>query len=230
VRELDLIVVSHGDDDHAGGVAAIRARHPATPVLASQPLPGGWRPCQAGQQWRWDGVDFRVLHPAGSGDGADNERSCVLEVRAPGGRLLLTGDIGAPTERALVAAGVLRPAELVVAPHHGSRGSSTSELVAALRPRHVVFTTGFANRWDFPRPDVVARWRAAGSCAWDTAANGALDFVADPEQGVVFAGSGRANGEPVWRRRATVPVCAHRPPAAAVPPVAVYSDAGLVAP
>ena len=64
VRRLDLLLLSHGDADHAGGAASLRAGMPVARQLVSPDarLTGGER-CQAGQAWRWDGVRFELLHP-----------------------------------------------------------------------------------------------------------------------------------------------------------------------
>lgn len=226
---LDRFVVSHGDIDHGGGAAAVLARHPGTDLLATQwpwpSPPSRRRPCRAGEAWRWDGVTFTVLHPDGDAGGPDNEQSCVIAVAGPGGGALLTGDIGARSEARLAGAGRLRPTELVIAPHHGSRSSSSAALVDAVRARYVVFTTGYANRWDFPRPDVVARWVAAGACPLTTAETGALRFVATPGTGLRLARAERLAWRPAWRRPGRIAACALRSPG---PPV--YSGAGLVAP
>jgi competence protein ComEC len=226
---LDRFVVSHGDIDHGGGAAAVLARYPGADLLATQwPWPSPpprRRPCRAGETWRWDGVDFTVLHPDADAWGPDNEQSCVIAVAGPGGGVLLTGDIGARSEARLAAAGRLRPTALVIAPHHGSRSSSSAALVDAVRARYVVFTTGYANRWDFPRPDVVARWVAAGACPRTTAETGALRFVAIPGAGLRLARAERLAWRPAWRRPGRIAACALRSPG---PPV--YSGAGLVAP
>jgi competence protein ComEC len=123
------------------------------------------RPCRAGLSWDWDGVRFRVLHPQEGFTGGLNDGSCVLLIDGPGGRVLLTGDIEARAERALLAAQGRLPVDVVVAPHHGSRTSSGAALVAATRPAWVVFSTNWRNRWGFPAPVVAQRWQRAGASA-----------------------------------------------------------------
>lgn len=184
IRRLDTVVASHGDLDHVGGLKSVLPAMPVGTVLAgpSVRLPGAvLRLCQRGQRWRWDGVDFVVLHPAmGTGLKGDNNTSCVLEVSGSGGRALLLGDIERDAERSLAEAGLLGPSSVVVAAHHGSRTSSTPALVDAVRARHVLFATGYRNRWGFPRPDVVARWRESGAGTLDTASSGAIDVLLGP--------------------------------------------------
>jgi competence protein ComEC len=180
VRVLDVLVVSHDDQDHRGGATTVLAAHPGA-LLSAPAGPGRlaarrFAPCRAGREWTWDGVRFRVLSPAEDRWDSDNDGSCVLRVETARASLLLTGDIERSRERRL--AGTLEPAGLVLAPHHGSRSSSSEELVAALRPVFVAFSAGHGNRWGFPAPEVVRRWRASGACLLDTAAAGALVLTA----------------------------------------------------
>lgn len=176
VAVLDRLVVSHGDNDHAGGVEAVLAETDVREVLA--PAGSGLadaRPCRAGERWAYDGVRFEVLHPPMHFPYLANESSCVLRIATRHGVVLLTGDIGGVVERRLVDhdARALR-ADVVFAAHHGSRHSSDPRFVAATGARHVVFSTGHANRFRHPAREVEARWRDAGARTWDTAAAGAL--------------------------------------------------------
>lgn len=181
VRRIDMLMVSHGDLDHQGGARAIVAGMPVARVLAGPsvqaPLPRLGR-CRRGQRWSWDGVAFEVLHPGSADAGGDNDSSCVLRVGAAGGSLLLTGDIQRDSEAALVTTGLGR-VDIVIAPHHGSRTSSTAAFVHATLPELVLFPAGYRNRWGFPRPEVVERWRAAGARTLSTADSGAIEVRID---------------------------------------------------
>jgi competence protein ComEC len=86
---------------------------------------------------------------------------------------LLSGDIEAAAERELLSRGLPRVA-VVVAPHHGSGTSSSSLFVDTLRPDVTIFSTGYRNRWNFPRADVVERWRTAGARTYNTSESGAI--------------------------------------------------------
>ena len=90
---LDLLVASHADNDHAGGVPVVARAFPAPQRYSGEPerLSLPMAPCLAGQSWVWDGVTVRVL-PSGAPSGARNDRSCVLLIEGRGGRALLTGD------------------------------------------------------------------------------------------------------------------------------------------
>lgn len=193
----DRVLLSHGDADHSGGLVAIRRRWPRVLVMSSDADIG--RPCVAGEHWRWDGVEFAILSPPAGAGGSDNNRSCVLKVSASGGSTLFPGDIEAERESWLVghADGRL-PADILVAPHHGSDTSSTSAFIDAVAPEYVVFSAGYLNRYHFPRPSVVARYRAAGARMLDTAHAGALGFLVGSAEGVTLLSRYRPEHARPW--------------------------------
>jgi competence protein ComEC len=129
---IDALVLSHADADHVGGaqslidrlpVLALRSSLTADNALRRNPL--AHARCEAGQSWTWDGVRFSMLHPLAADyrPGAKtNAVSCVLRIADAAGRsVLLTGDIEAAQEAALVVrdAPALR-SDVLVVPHHGS--------------------------------------------------------------------------------------------------------------
>ncbi len=175
VRRLDALLLSHGHADHVGGAESVLGRFPGTPTWAGYGVErDGDRACRDGLSWAWDGVRFSMLHPAEGFRGGLNDGSCVLLIEGPGGRVLLTGDIEAAGERALLRDRGRLPMDLLVAPHHGSRTSSGAALVAATRPAWVVFSTNWRNRWGFPAEPVVARWQHAGALPLSTERHGEI--------------------------------------------------------
>lgn len=190
VRRLDAAVISHGDNDHAGGFATLAGALPVVRRYApagsgyeiDSPTVQGGRPqaCIAGMQWRWDGVRFRFLHPGPGFPYLRNESSCVLRIESAHGAILLTGDIGDVIERGLLRhdPAAIR-AEVVVVAHHGSGGSSDPGFVAATGARLALVSAGYANRFRHPRPGVVDRWRHAGAEVLSTAEGGALRIRLD---------------------------------------------------
>jgi competence protein ComEC len=187
IASLDAMIVTHEDNDHAGGAATVLSGLPVGALYSSLPAThAAWRaaqryrlPCSAGQGWDWDGVRFDLLHPSSASYALDgiksNDRSCVLKISAVHGTVLLTGDIEARSERDLLerAPGALR-ADVLVVPHHGSRTSSTDEFIAAVRPRWAVFTVGYRNRLGHPKEDVVERYRSNGAQMLRTDSAGAV--------------------------------------------------------
>jgi len=186
ISRLDMLMISHGDNDHAGGAEAVVTAFPQALRYTGEPLRMArmklpMHQCVAGQSWQWDGVDFRVLSPAESNGDRDNDSSCVLLVEGRGGRLLLTGDISSKVEPQVAAAldPGMRPVLLV--PHHGSKTSSSAAFIAAVQPPLALVSAGWRNRFGHPKPEVLTRYADAGVPVFNTALEGAipLDFPAD---------------------------------------------------
>ncbi len=176
VHVLDAAVVSHGDNDHAGGWGAVSRAFPVLVMLAPEgsPTPGIVN-CQAGQSWEWDGVRFRVLHPTRWFPYLGNEATCVIRVETAHGSALLTGDMGEVIEQSLEKRAPLElRSDVVLVPHHGSGGSSSPGFIRATGARLAVVSSGAGNRFGHPKPVVVKRWCDAGAEVVDTARSGAM--------------------------------------------------------
>lgn len=186
VRQLDRVVVSHGHQDHAGGLPSVMRHFPTATVIAGEPdgLPVEFdpQPCRSGEHWEWDGVRFSQWRWADARD--SNSASCVLQVEANGERLMLSGDIEAQAEQALIASGLPLNSRWLQAGHHGSRTSSTRALLAAVDPQAVLISRGQGNGFGHPHPSVLARLQALDIQAYDTALDGAL-WLRLGEQGEV---------------------------------------------
>ena len=183
--QVDALIISHADGQHTGGVRSLRELMPVARILTSAPAQtpiDGAEACRAGQAWEWDGVRFQMLHPPESGFSDDNA-SCVLKVEGSAGRALLPGDIETAAETALTATyGAGLAAEILIAPHHGHRNLSTLTFLNAVQPRYVLFSTGYRNRFGYPRPDAVARYQATGATLLNASDEGALTFRLEPGQ------------------------------------------------
>jgi competence protein ComEC len=210
LRTLDALVVSHADLDHAGGALSLLHTVPVATLYSSLPVhhaivarvaahATAWR-CESGQRWTWDGVRFEVLSPPIDRYAIDgvktNDLSCVLAITAGGRRALVAGDIEAPSEAALLReAPAALAADVLIVPHHGSRTSSTPAFVAAVAPRIAVFAAGYLNRFNHPRPDVVARYQRRGAALMRTDVVGAVTVTMGPGESL------DAYGERERRRR-----------------------------
>ncbi|HVC15926.1 MAG TPA: DNA internalization-related competence protein ComEC/Rec2, partial [Rhodanobacter sp.] len=196
IARVDMLMISHDDNDHAGGAKAVADAFPQAQRYAGEAsrMTMPMRQCLAGQSWQWDGVQFRVLSPlVGQAVGKGNDHSCVLLVEGRGGRLLLTGDMSMKVELQVVAAlGPGLPPVLLV-PHHGSKSSSSMFFISAVHAPLAVVSAGWHNRFGHPRASVLARYAAAHVPVVNTAVLGAipLDFPADAP----------ALREPGWRLR-----------------------------
>ncbi len=190
INQIDSMMISHGDNDHIGGAMAVLKHVEVNDIKTSVPDRFKHQSvghCVAGDHWRWDGVDFRVLWPIKGMRYSGNNSSCVLLVDNGQQRLLLTGDIEAKAEAALLSSDAFRqhmPVDVVTAPHHGSLSSSTVAFVKALKPHYVLYSTGFYNKFHFPNKVVMSRYQAVGAQSFDTAFNGAIIVKADQKNGL----------------------------------------------
>jgi len=181
IADIDRLIVSHEDADHAGGARSVLDSIRVGDILGSlgrahrlAPDPR-FAPCARGQRWVWDGVEFEMLHPgpdrieARSAGGprrvyGGNGSSCVLRIRSEAGSALLAGDIEAAGERDLVRvygdAGLR--ADVLLVPHHGSATSSSAAFIMAVAPYFGVVQIGYRNRFRHPNAGVMERYRRRG--------------------------------------------------------------------
>ena len=187
IARVDRLIVSHADLDHAGGVRALLANFEVSTVFAGEDLPWIERnisPCRAGDSWTWNGVQFSVLHPEAAFMLEGNAASCVLLLQTGDYKALLSGDIESETEAHLVRQRVLPMVDIATVPHHGSRTSSIGPFVQALKPSLALVSAGHDNRWGFPKPDVIARWRSVGAEVLNTADSGSISVRMCAENGI----------------------------------------------
>lgn len=183
IRVIDALVVSHGDNDHAGGAMAILQQIPVKKFYTSAiqrfssliPTPSE---CIAGVHWEWDDVKFEFLHPAADALFKSNDRSCVLKVSSQNGSVLFPGDIEKAAERGLCEHCPEQMAStIVIVPHHGSKTSSTHDFIAAVHPKVAIFTYGYRNRYRHPNAEVVERYLESGAKIFNTMSVGALSYT-----------------------------------------------------
>ncbi|MDB5801585.1 MAG: internalization-like competence protein ComEC/Rec2 [Rhodocyclales bacterium] len=192
VGRLDRMIVSHDDLDHSGGAASLLKLMPVVEFMSSLPAEhalvrqaNGQRACRRGDAWDWDGVHFEVLHPAADAQASkDNDNSCVLRVSDARWSLLLTADIEARSENAILARDASRlRSTVMVAPHHGSKTSSQPAFIEAVGATTVIFTSGYRNRFHHPAPEVVARYADTGATLLRSDLNGAV-LIGEPAEGI----------------------------------------------
>ena len=196
---LDRLLLSHWDNDHAGGAAEViealevpvlmvTADGTMRPPLVDAALTKTrLTPCQAGEAWTWDGVRFRVLHPqrVAGRPLSSNDRSCVLLIENDDHAALLPADISQAVEFEIMAD--VPKLQLLVAAHHGSRSSSSMSFLRRSRPEFVWVSSGFDNRFGHPHADRVDAWRSVGAEAFDTARMGALRWRSSEPAHIVAA-------------------------------------------
>lgn len=194
----DNIVISHGDLDHAGGLPELMSRFPLARILANTRSGTQARSkCTTLDSWADGAAMFEVLHPSPFLPYLGNKSSCVISVSAMGVSILLPGDIGATVESRLVQDGLPRH-DILLAPHHGSRTSSTGYFLDALQPEWVFIPAGAGNRFGFPHRETLERYRSRGIKAVSVSDCGALRLrIRRGEQPKIE--SARVRRGSVWR-------------------------------
>lgn len=180
-KKIDLLVVSHADNDHSGGSQALLNNFSVTAMKTSVPAHFSFASisyCLQGEHWIWDNVQFEFLYPSRDKLNLGNNSSCVLRVTdAQHHTILLTGDIEKLAENALIASSLQNlAATILVAPHHGSKTSALTAFVNAVQPRYVLFAVGYRNRYHFPHSSVMEKYQALPAQLFATAEKGAIQF------------------------------------------------------
>lgn len=179
IRSLAAVVVSHGDNDHAGGLVGVEAGIPVERLLSNRQDLDAQLPvelCGEANSWNWDGVEFRFLD-TGVDYPSENNNSCVLQVRSSAGSVLLPGDIEREAEAQLARSyGRELASDVLLAPHHGSQSSSSYAFLKRVEPVFVVFSAGYHNSFGHPHERVTARYGEFASKALTTSETGMLSF------------------------------------------------------
>jgi competence protein ComEC len=211
IDRIDRMVISHSDSDHIGGAATLLQEitfdsmmgslPSANPLLANlnmKRVPA--IPCRFGQHWSWDGVSFHIWHPH---EGAlfeerqsrkPNEMSCVIEVRNQHTSFWLTGDVEKQGEADITARldqptlNRLMDKQLIfMAPHHGSKTSSSLELLSNLSPDLAFAQNGYRNRYGHPHPTVTDRYQGMNIPFYQTPATGAQIWEFQSKPNLILA-------------------------------------------
>jgi competence protein ComEC len=194
-RRLDVLALTHGDPDHAGGAAAvIRDFRPreiwegipvptlrALQALREQAEAAGipWRERPAGHAVRLGDVTLRLHHPPPADwerRRVRNDDSMVIELEYGRVSVVLAGDIGAAVERAIAPRFAPAALRVLKIPHHGSSTSSARGFVSALRPRVAILTAGTSTRVN---DDVLRRYGEIGATVYRTDVHGAVTVDTD---------------------------------------------------
>lgn len=201
-RQIDMLVISHGDNDHSGGAQAILTAMPVKTVKSSVPevlLPAQASTCISGETWQWDEVTFSFLYPYPYQLHLGNDSSCVLLIDNGKQRLLLTGDIEKMAEATLLSRSQHSlAANILIAPHHGSKTSGLPAFIEAVHPQFVLYATGYRNRYHFPHARIMSAYAKIQALQLNTAETGAIKFKLDKRVSVLQAERYREKHKRYW--------------------------------
>lgn len=175
IENVDFLILSHFDNDHAGGWMEIQGSWQPENLISSQRLAAG-QECIAGNKWQWQEIEIEALWPPKSVERAFNAHSCVVRLThtIQGQSVLLTGDIVSVTEWLLLRQVDNLNADIIVVPHHGSITSSTLPFINAVSADIAIASVGKKGRWNLPSQQVVHRYENAGATWLDTANDGQI--------------------------------------------------------
>ncbi len=232
----DKLIISHDDQDHAGGLSLLLNKFPhmklmfnqklnqkisqqqyqqqSLPIFAPISIPVANKnndglafsigqphiACKAGDKFSWQGLNIKVLWPLVIAAG-ENDDSCVLLVSEivdgkKTHQALITGDISSRVERQLISRYPALNARVLVAPHHGSKSSSSKSFINVVKPEYVLFSAGYLHHWRMPNSDVVARYHRTGVVSYNTAEHGMVKVKFS--KGQVKVDSYRRDYFPYW--------------------------------
>jgi competence protein ComEC len=180
VHYIDMMVISHRDNDHSGGAKSIIAGLPVLAIKTSSPklfsnMNASY--CLQHERWQWDDVYFSFLYPTVDFLGRNNNSSCVLKIATKDHQLLLPGDIEKTAEKYLVTETANElSADILVAPHHGSKTSAMNDFIQAVHPKIVLFPVGYRNQYHFPNQVVVNQYKELGAKNYDSVTGGAIQI------------------------------------------------------
>lgn len=183
LRQVDGVILSHLDNDHAGDWQGLAERWQPDWIRASQ-LGTEFMPCIRGESWQWQSLHFTVLWPPQAVSRAYNPHSCVIRMTDTQSNysVLLSGDVTAMGEWLLARDGVQLQSDVMIVPHHGSKTSSTAEFIVQVNPKLAIASVAKDNRWNLPNPQVVARYQVQQVEWLDTGQAGQISLFFYPEQ------------------------------------------------
>ncbi|WP_039917641.1 DNA internalization-related competence protein ComEC/Rec2 [Cellvibrio mixtus] len=196
ISDIDVIVVSHNDMDHAGGLNSFLDKVSVKKILLgdientsfNQPDSSVTENCHQQKPWQWHKVSFEFLPVRATRNASDNNKSCVLLIRYQDQTILLPGDIETRVENQLLSENKI-PENLTVllAAHHGSRTSSGIKFVRHATPEIVVYSAGYRSQHGHPHPQILRRFQTINSRELNTAESGALLFEWYQDKPVIIA-------------------------------------------
>ena len=178
INKIDMLILSHKDNDHRGGLKSIQQQIKIDKLLSSYDETGG-EACLAGQNWVWDGVLFEMLNPDTKvRNKKRNNASCVLRISVGEESVLLSADIEKQTEKQLVQQRYQQlKSTYLVAPHHGSKTSSSAGFLDAVDPEYILIPVGFRNRYRMPHSTVLQRYRDREIPIFESYKSGAISVL-----------------------------------------------------
>lgn len=222
ITQIDAVYISHTDRDHVGSLSYLVEAFPDTPIYSPLTKTSDYfdydvKDCSSAQPaktvfkdsniveftldvlWPTQNIQSNLLNMS------KNNTSCVISLTVGKHKILLPGDIELAAEQALIDAYAGQSAQklqhqIMLAPHHGSRTSSHLHFVEAVNPQHVIISSGFLNRWQFPHAEPVAHYRQVGADISNTAELGSISLSWDKAGNFLGTQYYIRDIQPLWYR------------------------------
>ena len=184
-RRIDLVFLSHSDNDHIGALDGLKKRYQIGKII-DKPM--------SKDVLRYGNLVFDILkgrdpvvNSIMEGGSESNEQSVVMEMFYGKFSVLFTGDIDISSELAMVESGVLTPTSVLKVSHHGSKYGSSEEFLRVVKPIWAVISVGAANTYGHPSGDTLIRLDQVGAKVLRTDKMGTVSVVLDGEEMKVFS-------------------------------------------
>jgi len=183
IQQLDKVVISHSDNDHAGGLAVLQQSIVIKELIYNSRKDTMSSTCLQGRSFYWQGITIEVLWPD-QAVSKENDDSCVLLLTDGRHKVLLTGDISKKIEGKLIKQYPELRVDVLVVPHHGSKTSSSAAFISQLKPEFAIVSAGFLNRWHMPVLDVIKRYQEKNIQLLNSAESGQI-IINFSEKGII---------------------------------------------
>jgi beta-lactamase superfamily II metal-dependent hydrolase len=196
VERIDLIIATHPDGDHIGGLINVLKRFPVGMVVDSgkahttvtyqkfleaiRSSPKTiYKQGRAGDRFAFGAAEIRLFHPGASLPKDNNNASVVCRLACRDIIVLFAGDVGEKVENEMMKRGGIGKVTVLKVAHHGSRASSSARFLSSVSPRLAVISVGEWNSFGHPHPDTLKRLREAGAEVLRTDERGTIVLSCD---------------------------------------------------
>jgi len=202
VNSVDLIMVTHDDNDHSGGLDFLAKNYPTAKLISNQSIVGAWKTqsCESLTEFSWMGLTLKFARAPNEVVASDNDRSCLIRINDNNSSVLFVGDTQKNAEKYWVAELTDEwQSDVLQLGHHGSKTSSSSSFLSKINPSLAIISYSRFNQWDFPHPQVMRRLRKHGINSYATSVDGQISvrFNANGYNIVTY----RHNIGPFWYNR-----------------------------
>ncbi len=196
VEKIDLLIATHPDGDHIGGLLKVLEAFPVVTVLDSgkehttltyqrykeavKGLPDtGFKLGRAGDRYTFGGVDLSIIHPGANLPGNNNDSSIVARLTYGDVSFLFTGDAEEKAEAEMLSRGLPVRSSVLKVGHHGSKSSTSTRFLSAVSPKSAVISCGESNRWGHPTPEVMRSLKQRNIEIYRTDLQGTILMLSD---------------------------------------------------